>query len=182
VDERSASRLTYAPSLVQPVAAGDHLLGRLEAPYLLVEYGDYECPYCRAAQPEIEAVLGAMGEDVALVFRHFPLSNIHPHALKAAEAAEAAGAQGSFWEYHALLFQNQPALAVPELLSYAGTLGLDEERFAAELAAGSHGSKVHQDFRSGILSGVNGTPTFFINGIRHDGGNDAASLLRAMRG
>jgi protein-disulfide isomerase len=179
---RSISQLTYAPSLVLPVSARDHILGRPDATNLLVEYGDYECPYCRAAQPEVETVVRTMGEDLALVFRHFPLSNIHPHAWKAAEAAEAAGAQGSFWEYHSLLFENQQALEVPELVSYAGGLDLDVVRFAAELAAAVHGPKVHEDFRSGILSGVNGTPTFFINGVRHDGGNDAASLLRAVSG
>jgi protein-disulfide isomerase len=179
---RSASLLTYAPALVLPVSARDHIRGRLDAAHVLVEYGDYECPYCRAAQPEVEAVLGAMGEDLAFVFRHFPLSNIHPQAWKAAEAAEAAAAQGSFWEYHSMLFENQEALAIPHLVTYAGALGLDVHGFAEGLAAGIHGSKVHEDFRSGILSGVNGTPSFFVNGLRHDGGNDAASLLRAMRG
>jgi protein-disulfide isomerase len=182
VGVRSASLLTYAPALVLPVSTRDHILGRPDAAHVLVEYGDYECPYCRAAQPEVAAVLAAMGEDLVFVFRHFPLSNIHPHAWKAAEAAEAAAAQGSFWEYHSMLFANQEALAVPHLLAYAGATGLDEDRFAEELAAGVHGPKVHEDFRSGILSGVNGTPSFFVDGLRHDGGNDAASLLRAMRG
>lgn len=179
---RSASLLTYAPALVLPVSERDHLVGQLDATHVLVEYGDYECPYCGAAQPEVAAVLGAMGDDLAFVFRHFPLSNIHPHAWKAAEAAEAAAAQGSFWEYHSMLFENQEALTVPHLLTYADALGLDVDRFAKELAADIHGSKVHEDFRSGILSGVNGTPTFFVNGLRHDGGNDAVSLIRAMRG
>jgi protein-disulfide isomerase len=177
-----ASQLTYAPALVLPVSTRDRLLGRLDAAYVLVEYGDYQCPYCRAAQPEVEAVVAAMGEDLAFVFRHFPLSNIHPHAWKAAEAAEAAAAQRSFWEYHSMLFANQEGLDIPHLVAYAGSLGLDVDRLADELAAGSHGPKVHEDFRSGILSGVNGTPTFFVNGLRHDGGSDAASLLRAMGG
>jgi protein-disulfide isomerase len=175
------SLLTYAPALVLPVSTRDHVLGRLDAAHVLVEYGDYQCPYCRAAQPEVEAVLAAMGDEVAFVFRHFPLSNIHPHASKAAEAAEGAAAQGSFWEYHSMLFENQERLDSPHLVAYAGALGLDVDRFAEELAAGIHGAKVHEDFRSGILSGVNGTPTFFVNGLRHDGGNDAASLLSAMR-
>ncbi len=179
---RGTSQLTYAPTLVLPVSARDHMVGRIDAPYVLVEYGDYECPYCRAAQPVVEAVLMALGQDRAFVYRHFPLSNIHPNAWKAAEAAEAAAAQARFWEYHATLFENQEALTVPDLVSYAGDLGLDADRFAQELIAGTHGPKVHEDFHSGILSGVNGTPTFFVNGVRHDGGNDAESLLRAMRG
>ncbi len=179
---RAASELTYAPTLVLPVSERDHILGRFDAPYVLVEYGDYECPYCRAAHPEVEAVRDAMGDHLAFVFRHFPLSNIHPHASKAAEAAEAAGAQGRYWDYHSMLFANQEALDVPHLVTYAGALDLDADRFGEELATGVYGPKVHEDFRSGILSGVNGTPTFFINGARHDGGNDAESLMGAMRG
>jgi protein-disulfide isomerase len=175
------SRLTYAPRLVLPVSGRDHIQGSPNATKVLVEYGDYECPYCGAAHPIVKQVQAAMGDELAFVFRHFPLSNVHPHAWKAAEAAEAAAAQGAFWEMHDMLFEHQDALDEPYLVRYARALGLDVARFAMELEEGLHARRVHEDFRSGILSGVNGTPTFFVDGVRHDGRWDAESLLRALR-
>jgi len=181
ITPETISMLTYAPTLVAPVTPRDHILGSIDAPVVLVEYGDYECPYCKAAQPVVKSVLATMGDDLALVYRHFPLSNIHPLAWKAGEAAEAAGAQDMFWEYHDVLFEKQPALDVRHLIAYADELDLDADRFGDELMRDIHSTRVHEDFRSGILSGVNGTPTFFVNGVRYDEDKDSASLLRALR-
>ncbi len=174
------SQLTYEPTLVLPVSERDHIWGRPGATDELVEYGDYECPFCAAAHPIVQEVKRIMGDRLAFVFRHFPLSNIHPHAHRAAEAAEAAGAQGKFWPMHDILFARQRHLEDRHLLSYADELGLDLRRVAAELASGVHRRRVDEDFRSGILSGVNGTPTFFVNGVRHNGGYDLRSLLAAF--
>jgi protein-disulfide isomerase len=146
----------------------------------LTEYGDYECPHCGAAYPIVQEVRRALGPELRFVFRHFPLSQAHPHAQRAAEAAEAAGAQGEFWGMHDLLFQNQDALEDSDLLRYAVSLKLDGERFARELSAGVHTDRVRRDFRSGVRSGVNGTPTFFINGVRHDASWDLPTLLAAL--
>lgn len=158
----------------------DHTFGLPDAPVTLVEYGDYECPFCGAAHVSVSQVLRAAGNNVRFVFRHFPLSRIHPHAQKAAEAAETAGAQGKFWSMHRLLYENQHALDVPSLLTYADALNLDIDKFAQELASGAHAGRVREDFMSGVRSGVNGTPTFFINGRRHDGGYDPRTLLAAI--
>jgi protein-disulfide isomerase len=146
-----------------------------------VEYGDYECPHCGAAHAIIDAVQARMGPALCFVFRHFPLTTIHPHAEPAAEAAEAAGAQGKFWAMHDVLFENQEQLAGPHLLAYAEALGLAAGRFSAELADHVHAPKVREDFMSGVRSGVNGTPTFFINGVRHDGPWDPVNLLAALQ-
>jgi protein-disulfide isomerase len=162
--------------LVLPISGRDHILGPTDAPATLVEYGDYECPYCGLAHPIVTEVLRRFGRRLRFAFRHFPLAEIHPHAARAAEAAEAAGAQGKFWEMHDLLYTNQPALADPDLVRYAGLLGLDMTRFVRELADHIWEPRVREDFMSGIRSGVNGTPTFFINGVRHDGPWDADTL------
>lgn len=173
---------TYLPHLVLPVdPARDHIRGPETAPSTLVEYGDYECPYCGAAHPIVEEVRERMGDRLRFVFRHFPLTNIHPHAARAAESAEAAGAQGRFWEMHDRLFEYQDALEDADLLAHAAAVGLDLVRFARELDAGVHAPRVREDFMSGVRSGVNGTPTFFVNGIRHDGAYDAESLVRAIQ-
>jgi protein-disulfide isomerase len=182
LSDQGTSRLTYVPHLVLPVSERDHIQGPLTATQVLVEYGDFECPYCGAAYPIVKQVKAAMGDDFAFVFRHFPLSNVHPHAWMAAEAAEAAGAQGAFWQMHDTLFEHQDTLDEPHLVANARGLGLDVARFATELHEGVHARRVHEDFRSGILSGVNGTPSFFINGIRYDGRWDAEALLSALRG
>lgn len=168
--------------LTPPVSTDDHRAGSDDAPVTLVEYGDYECPHCGAAHPIVQEIQRVLGPNLRFVFRNFPLAQIHPHAQHAAEAAEAAGAQGEFWGMHDLLFENQDALEDPDLLRYAAALGFDVERFAKELSSGVHSDRVRRDFRSGVKSGVNGTPTFFINGVRHDAPWDLPALLAAIEG
>jgi Na+/H+ antiporter NhaA len=154
----------------------DHLRGPNDAPVTLVEYGDYECPNCGQAEPVIRQLLAAFGNDLRYVFRHLPLVDVHEHAQLAAEAAEAAGAQGRFWELHDLLFAHQDALDPDDLDGYAAELGLDVERFSAELRARRHASRVARDVESAEQGGVAGTPTFFINGRRHHGAYDLPTL------
>jgi protein-disulfide isomerase len=166
--------------LVLPVSESDHVHGPSDAPATLVEYGDYECPFCGQAHPIVKTVQRRLGRRLRFAFRHFPLTEIHPHALAAAEAAEAAAAQGQFWPMHDLLFENQHALDDRSLVRYAESLGLDVPRFVTELAEHVHEPKIREDFMSGVRSGVNGTPTFFINGIRHDGPWDADTLTDAL--
>ncbi|MEA2511940.1 MAG: hypothetical protein QOJ59_1427 [Thermomicrobiales bacterium] len=167
-------------TLTPPVTTDDHILGPATAAVTLAEYGDYECPYCGMAHPIVKEVMRRMGDELRFVFRHFPLTQIHPHAERAAEAAEAAGAQGKFWEMHDTLFEHQDALGDVHLVGYAEMLGLDVDRFVVDLANGRYAGRVREDFRSGIWSGVNGTPTFFINGRRHDEPWDLATLLAAV--
>ena len=167
--------------LAIPVSDRDHSIGPSGAPVTLVEYGDFECPHCRRAHPVVQGVRRYMGDNLRFVFRHFPLSEAHPHAQRAAEAAEAAGAQGHFWEMHDLLFHNQDALEDADLLAYAAQIGIDAQRVARELAAGTYAKRVRDDFRGGVRSGVNGTPTFFINGVRYDGNwSDTAEFMQAL--
>ena len=167
--------------LVIPVSETDHSLGPGNAPVTLLEYGDYECPYCRRAHPILQGVRRTMGDRLRFVYRHFPLSQAHPHAEHAAEAAEAAGAQGRFWEMHDLLFENQNALEDDDLAMYAAQVGIDGQRVAREIAAGTYAKKIRNDFRGGIRSGVNGTPTLFINGLRFDGNwSDPDELTQAL--
>ena len=163
------SDATGNASLTPAVGANDHAAGPADAPVTLVEYGDFECPYCGQAYPIVKALQERLGSRLRFVFRNFPLSESHPHAEHAAEAAEAAGAQGRFWEMHDLLYENQRALRDPALIGYATALGLDAERLARELDEGTWAARVQADFRGGVRSGVNGTPTFFINGERYDG-------------
>jgi protein-disulfide isomerase len=155
--------------LVVPVNERDHIAGRRDAPVLLVEYGDFECPHCGRAYPVVEAARRQLGNEIGFVYRHFPLPEAHPHAVLAAEAAEAAGAQRKFWPMHHMLFEHQDALDQDDILDYADALDLDLTRFSRELADGTYAPKVREDFRTGVRSGVNGTPTFFINGVRFDG-------------
>ena len=169
------------PQLKPPVSDRDHAQGPADAELTLVEYGDYECPHCGRAYPIVKAVQKRLGSRLRFVFRNFPLSNAHPHAQAAAEAAEAAGAQGKFWEMHDVIFENQGALETDDLLRYAEDLGLDVDRFASELDREVYGDRVQEDFRSGVRSGVNGTPTFFINGARFDGSWDESGLLAALQ-
>ena len=171
---------TYGARLTVPVSKRDHIRGPMDAPLTLLEYGDYECPYCGAAYPIAEEVRERLGPRLRFVYRHFPLTNVHPHAEPAAEAAEVAGAQGHFWDMHDRLFQNQDTLESEDLVAHADALGLDVERFVDELANGVQAPRVRQDFLSGVRSGVNGTPTFYINDVRHDGSYDLASLLGAL--
>jgi protein-disulfide isomerase len=167
--------------LAVTVTDDDHAQGPTDAPFLLVQYGDYECPYTRRSLAEVEELRAELGDDLRWVFRNFPLVEIHPHALRAAEAAEAAGAQGRFWEMHALLFGHQEALEDSDLFRYAGELGLHIETFAAHLASGAHLDRIRDDIDGGKQSGVDGTPAFFTNGVRHEGPYAATALLAALR-
>jgi len=171
---------THTPHLTVPVSGRDHIRGPVTATLTLLEYGDFECPYCGAAHPILEEVRALLGPRLRFVYRHFPLTNVHPHAESAAEAAEAAGAQGRFLEMHDRLFEHQDALEDEDLVAHADALGLDVERFVEELADGVHAPRVRQDFLSGVRSGVNGTPSFYINGVRYNGQYDLASLLAAL--
>ena len=168
------------PRLVNDVTAQDHVSGARDAVVTLVEYGDYECPHCAQAYPIVKALERELGDWLRVCFRHFPLTTAHPHAKDAAEAAEAAGTQHKFWQMHGLLFEHQDALEYAQLFGYALALGLDRLRFMTELANHRHAARVRADFRSGVRSGVNGTPTFFINGVRHDDGYAFDTLLNAL--
>jgi protein-disulfide isomerase len=166
--------------LTVPVSDRDHVAGLADAPVTLVEYGDFECPYCAAAHVIVNKVQEIMRDQLRFVFRHFPLTQIHPHAEPAAEASEAAGAQGQFWEMHDVLYENQPQLDSVHLVMFAEELGLDATRFARELEEGIYRERVRADFLSGIRSGVNGTPAFFVNGVRYDGSWDLPPLVEAL--
>ena len=167
--------------LTQPMGPGDHVKGAPSARVTIVEYVDYECPYCARAHGVVSEVMDRVGDEACLLVRHFPLSQIHPHALDAAQAAEAASAQGSFWAMHSMLFENQLALDLDSLVIYADVLGLDVPRFTYELQNATHLAKIQSDFKSGVRSGVNGTPTFFVDGNRLDRGWDAFTLMAAIR-
>jgi protein-disulfide isomerase len=176
------TRIPDAPQLTVPVGQRDHVLGPPTAPVMLVEYGDYECPHCGQAHPIVEALRHRLGRRLRFAFRHFPLAMIHLHAEHAAEAAEAAGAQGKFWEMHDVLFKTQQALEDTDLVGYAAALGLDLARFIRELGGHIHAARMREDYLSGVSSGVLGTPTFFINGVRHDGSYDFETLLEVIEG
>jgi len=158
----------------------DHIQGPADAAVTLVEYGDYECPYCGAAYPIVKELQARMGDRLRFVFRNFPISTSHPHAEQAAEAAEAAAAQSRFWEMHDLLYENQRRLRDQDLHAYAEQLGIDVERFDKDLAEHVHAPRVREDFMSGVRSGVNGTPSFYVNGARHDDSYDFETLLAAL--
>jgi protein-disulfide isomerase len=175
------STTQWEAALTVPVSESrDHIQGAPDAPVTLVEYGDYECPYCGAAYPIVKEAQARMGSRLRFVFRNFPITTSHPHAERAAEAAEAAASQGSFWEMHDLLYENQKHLRDEGLRSYAERLGLDLERFDRELAGRVYAERVHEDFMGGVRSGVNGTPTFYINGVRHDDSYDLETLVAAL--
>jgi Na+/H+ antiporter NhaA len=159
----------------------DRVRGPDDAPVTLVEYADFECPYCGQAEPAVRELLADFGDDLRYVFRHLPLSDVHPNAELAAEAAEAAAAQGAFWPMHDLLFQHQDALRLPDLLRYADQLGLDVDRFRDDLKRHVHAGRVAEDVESADLSSVSGTPTFFVNGLRHYGAYDLDTLASAVR-
>jgi protein-disulfide isomerase len=174
-------RTSFEAALTLPVSDDrDHIQGPSDAPVTLVEYGDYQCPYCGAAYPIIKEVQAQMGDRLRFVFRNFPITTSHPQAEQAAEAAEGAGAQDRFWPMHDLLYENQRHLANEDLLRYAGQLGLDVDSFSRDLAEHVQAARVREDFMSGVRSGVNGTPTFYINGVRHDDSYDADTLLAAL--
>jgi protein-disulfide isomerase len=169
------------PTLIPPVTARDHAEGNADARITLVEYGDYECPHCGRAYPIVKAVQRRLRDELRFVFRNFPLRNIHPHAEHAAEAAEAAGSQGRFWEMHDTIFENQTELSDHDLVRHAEAIGLDRHRFERELKGGTYKPRVQEDFMSGIRSGVNGTPTFFIDGRRYEGSWDEKTLTAALQ-
>jgi len=167
--------------LLVPVTERDHSIGPSNAVVTLVEYGDFECSFCRKAYSMLQGLRRYMGDNLRFVYRHFPLAEAHPHAQHAAEAAEAAGAQGKFWEMHDILFQSQDALEDEDLVMYAARIGIDFQRVSQELAAGAYTRRVRDDFRGGARSGVNGTPTFFINGARYDGNwGDANEFIQVL--
>jgi protein-disulfide isomerase len=175
------SRTEWGAALTLPVSEErDHIQGPAHAALTLVEYGDYECPYCGAAYPIIKEVQARMGDRLRFVFRNFPITTSHPHAEQAAEAAEAAAIRDRFWEMHDLLYENQKRLRDEDLLGYAEKLGLDVVAFERELAEHVHTARVREDFMSGVRSGVNGTPTFYINGVRHDDSYDVETVLAAL--
>src|SRR5260221_3352065 len=167
--------------LSEPVSAHDHLRGPRTALISLVEYGDFECPYCRAAEPIVAGLMEALGNQLSVTFRHFPMTEVHPHAQHAAEVAEAAAAQGRFWEMHDMLFANQDALDDASLLNYAADLALDVDRVGRELASHVHAGRVAADRQNGLASSVSGTPTFYIDGTRYDGTVGLRQLLAAIR-
>jgi len=167
-------------TLTRPVSAQDHAEGPADAPLTLVEYGDYQCPYCGAAYPVVKRLQKKLGRKMRFVFRNFPLTQAHPYALIAAQTAEAAALQDKFWEMHDLLFEQQ-ALLKPEIIPFwAKRVGLNPEQFETDIEQGTVEKRIQEDRQSGIRSGVNGTPTFFINGTRFDGPPGYDSLLAAL--
>ena len=171
-----------ATELTPPVGERDHARGPAGAAATLVVYGDYECPYTRRAHQTLREVQAELGDRLRVVYRHFPLTAIHPHALHAAEAAEAAAAQGRFWEMHDRLFSRQLDLADTDLGDYAADLGLDVAAFTRDMSEHAHLARVEEDVESGLRSGVEGTPTLFLNGRRHGGGFEKEALLVAVGG
>ncbi len=174
--------ITPDNTLVRPADETDHSRGPPDASVTVVEYGDYECPYCGRAYPILESIREEMGDGLRFVFRNFPLKQAHPHALRAAEAAEAADVQGKFWPMHDILYEHQDALEDDDLRSYAGEVGLDIGQFERDVFDEHRfEERILHDFKSGIHSGVNGTPTFFIDGARYDGPVEKTSLATALR-
>ena len=163
-----------------PVSPLDHIRGPNDAMVTLVEYGDYECPHCAGAQPFVKQCLDRFSENLRFVYRHFPLVEVHPHAGTAAETAEFAGSQNAFWQMHEAIFAHQQYLDVPLLISLAAKVGLSAIALRDALASHRYAPKVGADFLGGVRSGVNGTPTFFINGTRYDSPYGAASLTFAI--
>ena len=172
--------MNESPTLTPPVSARDHAQGPANAPLTLVEYGDYQCPYCGAAYPVVKQLQKAFGKKLRFVFRNFPLTQAHPYALIAAEAAEAAALQGKFWEMHDLIYERQEILEADILPRWAQEVGLDLEKFGTAIRQGDITKRIKEDRMSGINSGVNGTPSFFINGTRHDDAPDYDSLAAAL--
>ena len=167
--------------LALPVSRSrDHIQGPDTAPATLVEYGDYECPYCGQAYIIIKQIQQLLGKNLRFVFRNFPLTQVHLHAQDAAEAAESAGAQNKFWEMHDYLYEHQQALDDENLVQYATRLGLDLPKFVQDIISHVHAARIREDFLSGVRSGVNGTPTFFINGTRYNNSWDLETLLETL--
>lgn len=167
--------------LTPPISQNDHTIGPMHAPFQILEFGDYECPYCGQAEPAVQQVIQQLGDQLVFAFRNFPLVQIHPYALSAAFAAEAAGGQGKFWEMHDLLYQHQNALTQSDLIGYARDLDLDIDTFSSDLENRTYLPKIESDVRSGEESGVPGTPTFFVNGEMYQGPVTAEGLIDAVR-
>jgi protein-disulfide isomerase len=174
--------LAEPPRLAVPIGPEDHVQGPASAPITLVQYGDYECPYTRMSRHSVRALQQELGDTLRFVFRHFPLAGIHPHARAAALAAEAAAMQSepSFWEMHEQLFAHQKALEDADLRRYAADLGLDVAGFDRDRQSSAITARIDRDVTSGERSGVEGTPRFFINGVRHDGPYDTPTLRTAI--
>jgi protein-disulfide isomerase len=172
--------MNESSTLTPPVSTRDHSQGPADAPLTLVEYGDYQCPYCGAAYPVVKQLQKTFGKKLRFVFRNFPLTQAHEYALIAAETAEAAALQDKFWEMHDLLFERQRILEPGILPVWAKEVGLDIKQFGAALREEGIAKRIKEDRASGIRSGVNGTPTFFINGRRHDEAPDYDSLKAAL--
>jgi len=166
--------------LAVPVSNVDHVLGAAHAVVTVVEYGDFECPNCKQAAPAVKLLLDRFAERVRLVFRHFPLEDVHPHALHAAQAAEAAAGQGKFWPMHDLLFENQRHLKLPQLHAYAERLELDMARYTGEMDDEVYLQRIREHIDGGLNSGVRSTPTFFINGMLHDTSFGLQSLAEGV--
>jgi protein-disulfide isomerase len=173
-------RTHFQGRLTLPVGARDHIQGPATAPVTLVEYGDYQCPYCGEAFGIIEEIQRQLGDGLRFVFRNFPLAEVHPHAEHAAEAAELAAAHGKFWEMHDALYGHQEALDDRHLAAYGSALGIAAEEMHKALAEHRYAEHIREDFMSGVRSGVNGTPTFFINGVRHEGSYDFETMMAAI--
>jgi protein-disulfide isomerase len=169
-----------SPVLKLAIGERDHIKGPENAPVTLVEYGDFECNLCGRAYPVVEEILQKYGKKVRFVFRNFPLKTIHLNSYDAALVAESAALQGMFWEMHNLLYENQENLERPSLITYAESLGLDTDKIRADMESTAVLAKVKEDFRSGVISGVNGTPTFFVNGMRYNGTFYVWDLSRAI--
>jgi protein-disulfide isomerase len=166
--------------LTPPLSAEDHVDGPERAELELVMYGDFQCPYCTAAYPIVRRIRDKLAGRLLFGFRHFPLRDIHPDAERAAEAAEAAAAEGAFWEMHDRMYESKGALSREDLIGYTAELGLDSDRVAAELDSSAHAPRVQRDVDSGLASGVTGTPSFVTGGRLHTGSFDAASLTAAL--
>ncbi|HTC21033.1 MAG TPA: DsbA family protein [bacterium] len=173
--------MSPSPKLKIPVSKDDHSQGPDQAPLVLVEYGDYQCPHCGRAYPMVKRLQKALGDKLKFVFRNFPLSEAHPDALNAAKVAEAAALQKKFWEMHDMLFENQQNLDVESLAQYAEKLKLDVGALNDAVAESSVEDRVSTDFEGGVRSGVNGTPTFFVNGFRYDGDWSYGPFLGALK-
>ena len=168
------------PTLKVPVTPNDHIQGNPDAPVTLLEYGDYECPFCGAAYPIVKALQADYGDDLRFVFRNFPLAQIHPLAEPAAETAEYADSRGRFWEMHDALYENQERLSIPTFFELAEALDLDLSGLRRALETHEFLPRIREDFLGGVRSGVNGTPSFFINGVRHEGSYDYEQLSAAI--
>jgi protein-disulfide isomerase len=169
-------------SLKPAVNARDHVQGAEHASIELVEYGDYQCPHCGRAYPLIKNIQAQLGKNLKFIFRNFPLADAHPNAMHAAIAAEAAGVQGKFWEMHDIIFEHQEHLGDSHLVKYAANVGVDVEKFKSDFEKPEITERVESDFESGIRSGVNGTPSFFINGQKYNGDWEGEEFLEYLKG